>query len=141
MGCATVFGRRLLILVAVLMGLTVLAAGVTPPPQPPPRPSSDASPTPAPGADETRADASVVSRRIDAGAAEAPARIALELGQTLELTVAVAAPDAVALGELDLEAADPASPAVFEWVADATGEYPIALVEGDRALGVVRVTR
>jgi hypothetical protein len=124
------FGRRLLILVAVLLGLAALASGVAPPPREPSR--ARASPSAAP--DQT----AVLEREIDAAAPGAPVRIAVPRGHTLVLTVRVDVPDAVTLGDMEIEPADTDSPAVFELVTgDGPRELPIRLVEADREIGRV----
>jgi hypothetical protein len=135
------FGRRLLILVAVLMGLTALAASVAPPP---PRggrtpPATSPTQTPAP-ASADGPEPGVMSRSVDAGGPGLPVRIDVPRGHTLELTVTVKGPDSVSFGSLDVDAADVGSPAQFELYADLPGEYPLRLVEAGRRLGVVRVT-
>jgi hypothetical protein len=135
-----VFGRRLLILVAVLMGLMAVVASFAPPPQRGARTPSAASPTPSPtGAPGSASD--VIARRIDAGGPDVPVRIDVPSGHTLELTVSVAGPDSVAFGDLDVDAADAGSPAQFELYADLPGEYPLTLVNAGRRIGVVRVIR
>jgi hypothetical protein len=136
-----VFGRRLLILVAVLMGLTALAASIAPPPQRGARVPAVGSPAPAPATTgEPREDSDVITRTIDASDPGAPVRIDVPRGHTLELTVSVDAPDSVAFGDVDLDAADAGSPAQFELYADLPGEYPLRLLDAERELGVVRVT-
>jgi hypothetical protein len=137
-----VFGRRLIILVAVLMGLTALAASVAPQPdggrrdraQSTPQPAP--SPTPSPPARE----AGVVSRHVDARRARTPVTISVPQGSTLELAVDVGGPETVALDDVDLQAAAPGSPARFELLADTPGDIPLRLLEAERALGVVRVS-
>jgi hypothetical protein len=137
-----VFGRRLIILVAVLMGLTALAASVAPPPDPQRRNSTqnDGSPTATPTPPETTAQAPVIDRRIDATTAGEPVTVDVPRGAMLELEVEVGAPDTVALGDGELEAAAPGSPARFELLADTPGEFPLRLLEAERTLGVVRVS-
>jgi hypothetical protein len=131
----------MLILVAVLMGLTALAASVSPPPDTTRRngPTTAGSPTAAQAPAPTPAEAGVLARTVDAGTLRQPVRIHVARGATLELTVTVAAPDTVALGDLDLEVAAPDSPAQFQLYADAPGNYPLRLVEAQRELGSVRV--
>jgi hypothetical protein len=137
-----VFGRRMLILVAVLMGLTALAASVSPPPDSTRRngPATARSPAPPAAPSGTPAEAGVLARTVDAAGLREPVRIDVPRGATLELTVTVAAPDTVALGDLELEVAAPESPAQFQLYADAPGHYPLRLVESQRDLGSVRVT-
>jgi hypothetical protein len=122
------FARRLLILVAVLLGVAALASGVAPAPREPPATSE--SPSPAPD------QASLIEREIDASAPGEPVRIAVPRGRTLVLTVRVSGPDAVTLGDMDVEPADAGSPAVLELVADdGARELPVRLVEADREIG------
>jgi hypothetical protein len=94
---------------------------------------------PAP-AGEPREEPGVIARTLDADGPGVPVRIDVPRGHTLELTVAVDAPDSVAFGDLDLDAADAGSPAQFELYADLPGEYPLRLVDAGRQFGVVRVT-
>jgi hypothetical protein len=137
----SVFGRRLLILVAVLMGLMAVVASFAPPPQRGARTPAPASPTPSPSAGAPGNASDVIARRVDANGPDVPVRIDVPRGHTLELTVAVGGPDSVAFGELDVDAADAGSPAQFELYADLPGEYPLSLVNAGRRIGVVRVTR
>jgi hypothetical protein len=134
----------MLILVAVLMGLTALAATVSPPPDTARRdgPAAVTSPTatvaPQPGGG-LPSEAGVLARTLDAAGLRKPVRIDVPLGALLDLTVTVGAPDTVALGELRLEVAAPESPARFQLLADAPGDYPLRLLESQRELGSVRV--
>jgi hypothetical protein len=134
----------MLILVAVLMGLTALAASVSPPPDTVRRDGRAAvsTPTPtlaAPANPDLPSEAGVVTRSVDAAALREPVQIGVPRGALLDLTVSVAEPDTVALGELRLDAAAPESPAQFQLFADAPGDYPLRLVESQRDLGSVRV--
>jgi hypothetical protein len=138
------FGRRLIILVAVLMGLVALAASIAPPPRTGSGPGTSAtpstSPSPAPPLPSNGSGAAVVTRRVDATHRGPPVTIDVRQGTTLDLQVDVAAPVTVALGDLQLEPATAASPARFELYADTTGEYPLRLLGAERTLGVVRVS-
>jgi hypothetical protein len=138
------FGRRMIILVAVLMGLVALAASVAPPPRTDRGPAAGSTPTPsATPAATLPPDASgpgVETRRVDATRHGPPVTILVRQGTTLDLQVDVGAPDTVVLGDLKLEAATEASPAQFELYADRTGEYPLRLLGAGRVLGVVRVS-
>jgi hypothetical protein len=133
----------MLILVAVLMGLTALAASVSPPPDTARRNGraavSSPTPTAAAPAAALPAEAGVVTRTVDAAGLSEPVRIDVPRGALLDLTVSVGEPDTVALGELRLDAAAPESPAQFQLFADAPGNYPLQLVESQRELGSVRV--
>jgi len=127
----------MLILVAVLMGLTALAASVSPPPERPRderRGAPTASPTPPPVA-----SGRVIDRRLDATGGT-PARIVAERGDTVLLQVEGDVVDSVSIeGLSEIDAIDPSSPAHFELYADTPGSYPIELLDSGRRIGVLAV--
>lgn len=127
--------RRLLILLAVLMGLTALASGVAPREQQTrEEPRSAASPAPSrAGEPET------LEVTISASAGAEPRRVRVRIGQTVHLTVEGDVVDAVQLGDLEIEPIEPASPALLELLADEPGEVPITLVDAQRQIGVLDV--
>ena len=122
--------RRLLILLAVLLGLTALAAGVAPR-----QPADDgaASPVPAPGAPA----AQPLERTLDARSSDQ--RVVARLGQTVVITVESAELDSVSLGENEIEPVEPDSPARFELLAEIPGSYPIELLEAGRTIGTLEI--
>ena len=133
----------MLIIVAVLMGLTALAATVSPPP---PRPPAGTTASPTPGgapAVEPAAQApgdDVVQRRLDASEGARPARVRARIGDTVVLDVTGDVVDTVVIGELPaVEPIEPASPAHIELHADTPGRFPIKLLEADRRIGVLEV--
>ena len=125
--------RRLLLLAAVLMLLTALAASIAP-------------------RDLTREDDPPVPRgALPAGTtiaeeipseAGADSRIAVSRGDTLELEVTGNTLDTVLLERLDrIDPIDPTTPARFNLVIDApAGSYPIRLVEADRRIGSIVIS-
>jgi hypothetical protein len=132
-------GRRFLLLVAVLMGLTALAASVAP--RDPavregekrtPQAAAPAAPTPAPVTDSR-----TVVQTVSADDAQ-PKRIEVTVGDIIELEV-----DAPTVGSVELmgriEALAPESPARFNLLADQPGDYPITLLEEEREIGVLTV--
>ena len=123
--------RRLLIIAAVLMGLVALAAGVAP--REPVR-DTTASPSPTPVA---ATPVAAIERTLDAAASDQ--QVTAQVGQTVVITVKSAELDSVSLGDLEVETADPQSPARFEWLADVPGSYPIRLLEADRTIGMLEV--
>jgi hypothetical protein len=131
-----VLARRLLILLAVLMGLTALASGVAPrepETREEPRGAADpAAPSPASGRESLEVT-------VSASAGAQPRRIPVTIGQTVRLTVEGDVVDGVQLGELDIEPIEPASPALFELLAEEPGEVPITLVDAQRRIGVLDV--
>ena len=124
--------RRLLIVLAVLVGLTALASGVAPR-EPVVRERGAPSPQPPPG---TRPP-DVLERTLDAG--ETGQRVVARVGQTVVITVEGAALDTVRLAEYGNETVEPASPARFELLADVPGSYAIDLLEADRRIGTLEV--
>jgi hypothetical protein len=134
-------GRRLLVLMAVLLGFTALAAALAPRPTvTPPRASASPSPSPAPS---TSSPAShVVTRTVDANAGVRPAHVRARAGDTIRLAVRGDVLDAVELQGLDeIEPVEPGSPARFEFLADETGEFPILLQRADRRVGLLEIAK
>jgi hypothetical protein len=140
-------GRRLLLLVAVLMGLTALAASVAP------RQTSDAPPPPVPGrtptptatatpelSPATAESEGVIQETMSAAKGASPLRVRARPGQTLQLQVQGAVFDEVQIGGLDQYAAiAPEAPARFELFLDETGRFPVTLVDAGRRLGEIDV--
>jgi hypothetical protein len=124
-------GRRFLILVAVLMGLTALAASVAPR-QPVTREERRAAtPTPAATGSPTTATVEKTLRTSDGDA-----RVTVRVGDVVELTVTGRERDSVmVLGRID--AIDPTTPARFSLLAGEPGEHPIELLEADRRIGTL----
>ncbi len=132
-------GRRLLVLMAVLLGFTALAAALAPRPTvTPERGSASASPSPEPSTSSPASRA--ITRTVDANAGARPVRA--RVGDTIRLAVRGDVFDAVELQGLDeIEPVEPGSPARFEFLADAPGEFPIVLQEADRRVGVLDVAK
>jgi hypothetical protein len=140
-------GRRLLLLVAVLMGLTALAASVAP------RQTSDAptpvvpgrtvtpQPTPTPElAPATAQPQDVIVETMVATRGASPLRVRARPGQTLQLQVQGPVFDEVQIGGLDRFAAiAPEAPAHFELFLDEAGRFPVTLVDAGRRLGEINV--
>jgi hypothetical protein len=136
-------GRRFLLLVAVLMGLTALAASVAPRdsalrgPQPERR---DPTPTPTPVEPEAEPDSRVATRTIvrTISADAAPRRLVVKQGDVLQLEVASSELDTVRLmGRI--EPVEPLANARFHILADRPDKYPIELLESERRIGTVEV--
>ena len=124
-------GRRFLILVAVLMGLTALAASVAPR-QPVVREQQrEATPTPAPAGSPTF---TTVEQQLST--ADGDARVDARAGDLVELEISGSEIDSVmVLGRID--AIHPDSPARFSLLAGEPGEYPIELVGAGRRIGTL----
>jgi hypothetical protein len=132
-------GRRLLVLMAVLLGFTALAAALAPRPTvTPPRPSAGASPTPQPSASSPASR--VVTQTVNANPGAPPARVRARAGDTLRLSVDGDVLDAVELQGLGkIVPVEPGSPARFELLVDRPGKYAIVLQDDDRRVGLIEV--
>ena len=123
--------RRLLIVLAVLLGLTALAAGVAPRQPIVQDPGGAPSPPPPPAASRS------VHRTLDAR--ETGQRVVARVGQTVVLTVRSRDLDTVSLEEVGVRTVEPASPARFELLADVPGSYAIELLEADQQIGTLEI--
>jgi hypothetical protein len=135
-------GRRLLVLMAVLLGLTALATALAPRPTVvPQRGSVTASPSAAPSASSPGLVASrIVTQTVDADAGARPSRVRAHAGDTIRLSVRGDVLDAVELQGLgEIKPLEPGSPAHFELLADATGDFPIVLQQADRRVGLIHI--
>ncbi len=125
--------RRMLLIVAILMGITALTAGLSAPPRPPPPPPPGASPRPAGGAP------AAVRRTLDAGGRART--VAVEEGDHVVLTVRSDLTDTVEVVGLDrLAPVAPGLPATFDILADRPGLYPVVLTADGGRLGALRVS-
>jgi hypothetical protein len=132
-------GRRFLLLVAVLMGLTALAATIAPRQPLVAERSQRATPTPSPTPSPSAAPGGTlraVERTISADSK--PVRVAVRHGQQVQLTVTGSALDSVSLLD-EIEPIEEDSPALFDVLADTPGEYPIQLVDSGRRIGTLVV--
>ena len=123
----------MLVFVAIVMGLTALAAGLA---APPPRKARDAQEpvlgTPVKPSTPTIEETLQLSE---------PRTVAVNEGDELQLTVKGDELDSVELVGLDqLETIAPETPAVFDLLADRAGTYDIRLLAADRSVGRLRVT-
>ena len=125
------FGRRFLIIVAVLMGLMALAASVAP--RQPVRDDGDATPTPAPAGTP---NLTAVEKTLTTS--EGDTRVTVNEGDRVELTVSGDERGSVkVLGRID--AIHPSTPARLSLLARRAGEHPIELLEEDRRIGTLVV--
>jgi hypothetical protein len=141
------FARRLLVLVAVLMGLTALAASLSPPPGRDGRtPLETATPTatpaaPAPAASAAPPAGEAVRARISASRASVPRDVRATEGELVDLVVSGDVVDTVAIDGLAvLEPIDPDSPVRVELYADRPGRFPIRLLDAGRRIGTLLVS-
>jgi hypothetical protein len=126
-------GRRFLLLVAVLMGLTALAASVAP------RQATQhgaATPTPTPSSSAGTGDLRTVSKKLNT--AEGITRVVVHEGDLVDLEVSGSEVDSVTLRD-EVVPIDPDSPAQFELLADQPGEFPIELLDAGRQVGTLVV--
>jgi hypothetical protein len=126
--------RRLLLLAAVLMLLSAVAASLVP------RDLTGGDDEPVTGrGDLPSGDTIVEEIPAEAGT---DSRIAVSRGDTLQLEVSGNTLDAVLLERLDrIDAIEPTTPARFNLVIDApAGSYPIRLIEADRRIGSIVIS-
>ena len=77
---------------------------------------------------------------MNADATARPSRVRAHAGDTIRLAVRGDVLDAVELQGFDeIKPIEPGSPARFELLADAAGEFPIVLQQADRRVGVIHV--
>jgi hypothetical protein len=132
-------GRRFLLLVAVLMGLTALAASVAP--REPliregGRRAATPTPSPTPESPAAAAPLRIVAKTLRIGVDPVP--VVVRQGQQIELTVSGSELDSVSLLD-QVEPIEPESPAIFDLLADTKGRYPIQLVDSGRKIGTLVV--
>jgi hypothetical protein len=120
--------RRLLLLAAVLMLLTALAAGLAPEPDDPSPPAPRAAQTP-----------EIVEASLNT--TDADQSVAARVGDLIKLEVAGDVLDQVQIERLDrIDAVEPTTPARFEVIPETAGVYPIRLIEADRRIGRLEIT-
>jgi hypothetical protein len=129
-----VLARRLLILLAVVLGLTALAAGVAP------REPADTGGSPPAAVSPSGAPPEPVEHTLSTSPEGEEERVEAELGQVVRLTIEGDELDSVAVGELRIEPIAPDSPATFELLLDVPGSYPITLLGSGRRIGVLDVS-
>jgi hypothetical protein len=131
-------GRRFLLIVAVLMGMTALAASVAPR-DPALRDRGRATPSATPSPPEPApADGVVEARLEEISAGGRRERVVVERGELIELVVSSSEIGSVNLEGLDrIEPVDPESAARFEILAEPPGEYPIELLDAERRIGTL----
>src|SRR4051794_14573562 len=133
-----VMTRRMILLVVVLMGLTALVATLAPPE----RVRTRGEATPAPRAAQpggTLPDAApAVTARLPSGPGR-PRTVRAELGDEVRIDVEAETATSVALGDLDIQQAEPGLPARFELLADTPGRYPLVVVDDQRRIGTLVV--
>ena len=127
-------GRRFLVIVAVLIGLTVVAASLAPR-QPAPRDQRAAEPTPTPS---PVGDGSATTIFKVLSTDRKPKRVTVDRGTLLELEVDGSELDSVSL-EGEVEVVTEETNARFDVYADTPGEYEIRLVDADRPVGTLVV--
>jgi hypothetical protein len=129
----------MLVLVAVLMGLTALVATLAPPERGPRGERADAPPRATEAAPVRPTEAADVTATLSAGADKRPRTVRAELGDHVTIQVVSPVADSVSLGELDLQPAEPGSPARFDLLADTPGSYPLVALSDDHRIGTLQV--
>jgi hypothetical protein len=135
-------GRRLLLVVAVLMGLTALAASIVPRDGTPPAPRAPApgtSPARTPTKREPPGGGKVTTVKAVFSTIErtrAPKRVVADVGDLVDVRVRGNVVDSVSVdGLTDVVPIDPQSPAQLQLLADEPGVYPVSLLQAERVIG------
>ena len=124
--------RRLMVLVLVLTGVTLVAALLAPPPREPAAPQTGGAEAPAEIAEPVEITLDTAEGQRDAEVSE---------GDIVHLIVRSSRNDSVELRGLDLiRTVAPDTPAEFDVLADAPGDYPIVLLDAAETVGNLRVT-
>jgi hypothetical protein len=135
-------GRRLLVLFAVLLGLTALVTSLAP------RPSVNRpglaqvtpTPTPSPTPSPPRTSSRRIVQTISADVGKPHATIRARQGDVLALTVKGDVLDGVDIEDAGkVEPIEPGAPARFELLLDRRGELRIDLVDEQRLIGLIEV--
>lgn len=136
-------GRRLLLLFAVLLGLTALVTSLAPRPSAPAGGADAPVSTPSPAPTRTTQDrlpSRRLERTISADAGRSRAHVRARAGDVLALTVRGDMLDGVEIDGLGkIEPISPDSPARFEMLLDAPGEFRVKLLDAQRAVGLIDV--
>jgi hypothetical protein len=127
--------RRLLLLAAVLMLLTALAASIVP------RDLTGGDDAPVVRGPGALPPGTTIAEEIPA-APGSNSRITVSRGDTLQLEVAGDVFDSVLLERLDMvDGIEPTTPARFDILIDSPpGSYPIRLVDADRRIGSIVIS-
>ena len=134
-------GRRLMVLMAVLLGLTALATSLAPRPRVVRRPAATPPPAPtvAPRPAAPPRPARIVQRTLEADAA-APVVVNARVGDTIRLVIKGDVLDSVEIEGFDaIEPVEPDSPARFELFADERATSAIRLVDAGRRIGLLEI--
>jgi hypothetical protein len=135
-------GRRLMVLMAVLLGLTALATSLAPRPQPTRRGAATATPAPTvtPTPTVRSRPARVVARTLEADAKQ-PVRVHARVGDTVQLVITGDVLDSVEVEGFDeIEQIDPDSPALIELLADGKpASHAIRLIDSGREIGQLKI--
>ena len=134
-------GRRLMLLMAVLLGLTALATALAPRPRldrqqsATPQPAPPVAPTPAAEPAQPR----LVERTLEADP-DRPVVVRARVGDTVRLVVRGDILDSVEVeGTGEIEQVEPDSPARFELLADERATHGIRLVDAGRRIGRLEI--
>ena len=134
-------GRRLLVVFAVLLGLTALATALAPRPTVREPARADRTPTATPTPARADGGSRRIERTISAEPGRATARVRARVGDVLMLTVSGDVLDGVEIASLGkLEPIEPGSPARFEMLLEQRGELRVTLVDAKDVVGVVVVS-
>jgi hypothetical protein len=131
--------RRLLVLAAVLLALGAVAASIAPRDLRGPR-TAPSLPAPPPRAPAPSLPGRELALTVDADAARPPT-VAARVGDDVRLSIRAPVTGALSIAVLDrTQAVDPYSPAIFDFVADRAGSFPVVLAGTAVRVATLRVT-
>ena len=125
--------RRLMVLVLVLTGVTLVAALLAPAPRQPSTNQTGGAEAPSAGLEEPLV--------IQLDTAEGQRDVEVSEGDIVHLSVHSLRHDSIELRGLDLiRTVAPETTADFDLLADEPGDYPIVLLAADEIVGTLRIT-
>jgi hypothetical protein len=136
--------RRLLLIAALLLGLSVVVTSIE---RPELDQAAEEEPAPSPSAPETMGEAAQVPAppgvRVEAlSADERGQEVAVKVGRPLHLQITASRPGSVQIGEDGpIVAVQPEIPARVDLLPDSAGTRQIVLLETSRPIAELRVTR
>jgi hypothetical protein len=129
------------VIVLALVGLLVVVVTIAPPERGA-RNGSTASitPTPTPARTSlTDPDSFDVTASLSTAPGSASKTVVAEVGDRVVIVVKGDEADSVALGDLEVSAVEPGSPARFELLADTPGTYPLVALNDNRRIGALEI--
>jgi hypothetical protein len=129
------------VIVLALVGLLVVVVTIAPPDRGSKNGSrASITPTAAPARTPlTDPDSFDVTATLSTAPGSASKTVDAEVGDRVVIVVKGDDADSVALGDLEVSAVEPGSPARFELLADTPGTYPLVALNDNRRIGALEI--